>query len=239
MKNKIINFIIDNRKRILPFSMVILCVNGMLLALWINQKQINKQKAVESIRQVTSDNIKNIEVVESVAVEATKQKALSQPVVKQETKTPVAKTIPSTLVSKSPVVAPKKTTIESAPAPTKNTMLDSISAVRKEKGLTIVKFNDLLNQAALAKSKDMYNQKYFAHTNPQGKKDFYFIEQVGYEYSSAGSNIAQGNFAGDKAVFDAWMASPGHKENILATFGREIGYASYNGYYTLLIAKPL
>ncbi len=64
-----------------------------------------------------------------------------------------------------------------------------------------------------------------------------FVTEAGYRYTAIGSNIAMGQFKDDKAVFDAWMASTGHRENILASFGQDIGYASYGGYYTLFIGK--
>ena len=145
------------------------------------------------------------------------------------------KSAPS-IVKKLPAPAP---TPAPAPAPAANTILNLINAARLSAGLNAVTYNSKLNAAALAKSKDMSNQNYFSHTNPQEKTDFQFIKEAGYNYSAAGSNIAQGNFAGDRGVFDAWMASPGHKANILASFGQNIGYAGYNGYYTLLIAEPL
>jgi len=179
------------------------------------------------VEEIKKDEEKTAPVVNPVS--ENKSKPVPVPVKKSEpTPAPQPKPAPD------PVSAPQST-----PTPITNSMIDMVNAVRKANGLSLVKGSSLLNQAALAKSKDMATRNYFSHTNPDGNNDFYFIKQVGYKYSAAASNIAQGNFGSEKGLFDAWMKSSGHRANILNASVTEIGYAGHGGYYTMLLAKPL
>lgn len=114
-------------------------------------------------------------------------------------------------------------------------ILDLINRAREENSLNIITYNNLLNDACTAKSWDMMEKKYFAHINPEGKTDFDFIIDAGYNFSFAGSNIAMGNFEGEKAVFDAWINSPGHRANILNPSAKEFGYGVAGQYYTMMV----
>ncbi len=90
--------------------------------------------------------------------------------------------------------------------------------------------NDLLIKAAQLKANDMATRGYFAHTSPDGKTPWYWLEQVGYDYSSAGENLAV-NFFESKDVADAWMNSPSHRENIVKKNYTEIGIGVASGVY--------
>jgi uncharacterized protein YkwD len=91
--------------------------------------------------------------------------------------------------------------------------------------------NSKLNLSADKKVKDMFAQQYFEHQSPQGVGVKDLGQQVGYEYIIIGENLALGNFKDDKAVVDAWMASPGHRANILNNRYTEIGVSVGKGYY--------
>ena len=49
------------------------------------------------------------------------------------------------------------------------------------------------------------------------------LQKVGYNFWSAGENIAMGQPT-PEAVFKAWMASPGHRQNILRTSFKDVGF---------------
>jgi uncharacterized protein YkwD len=117
-------------------------------------------------------------------------------------------------------------------------ILDQINHQRSVNGLNSVSLNQTLSSAATAKAKDMATKNYFAHTSSEGIDDFYFINQVGYSWQAAGINLADGSFGDAKGLVDAWMNSSGHRANILATFGREIGIAIYGKYFVMMIASP-
>lgn len=118
-------------------------------------------------------------------------------------------------------------------------IVNAINSQRQANGLSPVSVNPILNLAALAKAQDMRNRNYFAHVAPDGKSDFDFIKEAGYRYQAAGSNIAEGNFGGSQGVVNAWMDSSGHRANILADFGQDIGIGIAGQYYVMFIAKPL
>jgi len=99
---------------------------------------------------------------------------------------------------------------------------------RKEAGLAALKQNDLLNQAAEAKAKDMFKNDYFAHTSPKGVSPWHWIKQSGYAYGYAGENLAI-NYDTAESEQKAWMKSPTHRANILNKNYQEIGIAVVEG----------
>ena len=91
--------------------------------------------------------------------------------------------------------------------------------------------NELLNKAAEQKLKDMFDKQYFEHVSPEGNGPGYLAEQANYNYIVVGENLALGNFKNDADLVAAWMASQGHKENILSERFTEIGVAVGQGIY--------
>ncbi len=90
--------------------------------------------------------------------------------------------------------------------------------------------NDLLTKAAQLKANDMAQNEYFAHTSPEGKTPWHWLNQVGYKYSLAGENLAI-NFFESREVAEAWMNSPTHRANIVKQHYKEIGIAVASGRY--------
>lgn len=100
---------------------------------------------------------------------------------------------------------------------------------RAEHGLPALSANARLVSAAEAKINDMFNRQYFAHDSPTGEGPADLAESARYEYLMVGENLALGNYKDDSALVDAWMNSPGHRENILHTKYTEIGVAVRRG----------
>lgn len=100
---------------------------------------------------------------------------------------------------------------------------------RKQESLKSLKLNPLLNQAAQKKLADMFAMQYFEHESPSGVGPSDLADEVGYAYVIVGENLALGNFENDKALVEAWMNSPGHRENILNDRYEEIGIAVGKG----------
>ncbi len=109
--------------------------------------------------------------------------------------------------------------------------------MKKETPLVI---NPVLNKAAMMKATDMANNGYFAHTSPDGKTPWYWLEKVGYDYQYAGENLAV-NFTDSKDVTKAWMNSPSHKSNIIkknyTEMGTGIATGVYEGKETIFVAQ--
>jgi len=111
---------------------------------------------------------------------------------------------------------------------------------RQEEEVPSLVVNPLLSQAAQLKAEDMAAKGYFAHTSPEGKSPWYWIDAVGYEYNYAGENLAV-NFTDSQDVTDAWMDSPTHKANIIKRVYREMGtgvaVGMYKGRKTTFVAQ--
>ncbi len=107
---------------------------------------------------------------------------------------------------------------------------DLTNEKRQSQNLAILTVNPVLNKAAEMKAEDMAINGYFAHTSPEGKTPWYWLEQVGYQYQYAGENLAI-NFSDSKDVTNAWMASLSHKANIVKTDYTEIGTGIATGIY--------
>lgn len=107
-------------------------------------------------------------------------------------------------------------------------LLSGTNAKRAEAGFDALSLNGTLSQAAAAKAADMLANNYWAHNSPAGKTPWDFVIASGYRYTLAGENLAK-NFQTSSGVIDAWMASPTHKENIVKSGYKEVGFAVVNG----------
>ena len=93
----------------------------------------------------------------------------------------------------------------------------------------VLTLNEQLNAAAAAKAADLFAQQYFEHVGPDGRGPADWVDDTGYTYLSVGENLALGNFDSDADLVQAWMDSPGHRENILKTTYSEIGIGVAQG----------
>lgn len=111
---------------------------------------------------------------------------------------------------------------------------------RQTSSIGELQVNPLLEKAAQLKAQDMAQKSYFAHTSPEGVTPWYWLGQVGYRYAAAGENLAV-NFLDSSDVHTAWMASPGHRANILNGTYTQIGIGTatgmYKGYQTTFVVE--
>lgn len=115
-------------------------------------------------------------------------------------------------------------------AVTRNNIALLTNESRKSFNLNTLKSNPILDSAAQAKANDMASKSYFAHTSPDGRLPWNFIQSAGYNYIMAGENLAV-NFTEAENVSEAWMNSPTHKANILNKDFEEIGIGIAQGNY--------
>lgn len=99
---------------------------------------------------------------------------------------------------------------------------------RNSQGLLALKPNSSLAKAAKFKAKDMIEDDYWAHFAPDGTSPWHWFGLVGYKYTWAGENLAR-DFATSAGVVSAWMASSGHRANILNSNFTEIGIGVEDG----------
>ena len=97
---------------------------------------------------------------------------------------------------------------------------------RDDEGLRPLKQVNLLHNAADGHSDRMATMNFFAHCDIFSKKDpFTRMQDAGYNWNSAGENIAAGQTSAQEVMNGqfGWMNSPGHRANILNPDFREIG----------------
>ncbi len=111
---------------------------------------------------------------------------------------------------------------------------------RAERDLPALIRNDVLADAAQAKLVDMEKKRYFAHTSPEKRTPWSFIEVAGYDYRFAGENLAI-HFKNPESEHSAWMRSEKHCQNILDPRFREVGIAVgkvfFEGRETMLVVS--
>lgn len=111
---------------------------------------------------------------------------------------------------------------------TADRLISLINQARQVKNLSALTLNTSLNSVADLKVNDMLAKNYFDHTSPAGISPWYWFKQIGYNYLYAGENLAMG-FTESDAVFQAWMNSPSHRDNILNPNYQEMGLAVKSG----------
>ena len=111
-------------------------------------------------------------------------------------------------------------------------MLDSINAARKKAGLQPLKLNEDACKAAQVRAKECL--KKYDHTRPNGKSLTTALDEAGVKYSYWGENINEKQET-VSSTMKSWMASKGHKANILGENFDSVGFGrakDKNGSYT-------
>ncbi|MDZ7727570.1 MAG: CAP domain-containing protein [Dehalococcoidia bacterium] len=103
---------------------------------------------------------------------------------------------------------------------------------RARHGLSALQPSSSLNRAAAWKSADSSaSGSNFSHTDSLGRGPSERAQDCGYP-GGAAENIAYG-YPSAQATFDAWMNSPGHRNNILTSYYRAIGIGVVDGKWTV------
>jgi uncharacterized protein YkwD len=111
---------------------------------------------------------------------------------------------------------------------------------RSATGISELKVNSKLTEAAQAKANDMAQKSYFSHQGPDGKTPWSWIQESQYQYMYAGENLAI-DFDESWNVNQAWLESPTHRANLMFPGFTEIGIAvatgTYNGRDTTFVVQ--
>ncbi|ANP52547.1 uncharacterized protein YkwD [Streptomyces griseochromogenes] len=97
-----------------------------------------------------------------------------------------------------------------------------VNAERGKAGCSAVTLNTTLTKVAQAHSQDMAAHQNMSHTGSDGSDPGQRITGAGYAWSAYGENVAYG-YSTPEQVMAGWMASPGHRANILNCSFKEIG----------------
>jgi hypothetical protein len=112
---------------------------------------------------------------------------------------------------------------------TKSSLVNMLNQTRQSLGLEVLQESKDLDNAAVLKAQDMVKNGYFSHTSPSGITPWHWFYEAGYDYKYAGENLAIG-FYDSGEVFNAWMDSSSHKENMVNPFYSEVGTAVLSGF---------
>ena len=109
-----------------------------------------------------------------------------------------------------------------------------LNSVRRANGARTLRFSKRLRRAARYHNLDMIRRRYFAHQSAAGGPDLgRRLRRAGYRnYRMAGENLGggTGRFITPRNMVRAWMASPGHRENVLRRDWREFGVSIVRGW---------
>lgn len=117
-------------------------------------------------------------------------------------------------------------------------ILDLHNQTRADSGLPLLCVNSDLTEAARSHSQDMLDRSYLSHTSPEGETFPARFQRFGYSlegcnYCEVGENIGEGSGSGGEpdAMFEVWMNSPDHRDNILKENFQEVGIGASTGTY--------
>jgi uncharacterized protein YkwD len=118
--------------------------------------------------------------------------------------------------------------------------LKAVNAFRAEHGMPALRVEDHLMAAALAQSRAMARKAKMDHEVDGKLPDR--VRAAGYDWTTTAENIARSYRDYDKAMA-GWIASPGHRKNLLNPDVTEIGFAGARGsdgnpYWTQVFGKP-
>jgi uncharacterized protein YkwD len=104
-------------------------------------------------------------------------------------------------------------------------IFDLINQQRQHYNLQPLRFDVRIQRAATKYVQVMASADQLSHTIGSDIGSRITVE--GYDWSTCGENIAW-NYVGAQAVVAGWMASPGHRRNILDAHYRDTGIAMAN-----------
>lgn len=111
--------------------------------------------------------------------------------------------------------------------------LDLVNEERAQAGCAPLVIDPRLTEAARTHSREMAVHRFMSHDGFDGSTPTSRMARTGYRAAASGENVAFG-YHSPESVVRAWMASPGHRRNILDCSYRAtgIGRAEPGDYWT-------
>ena len=127
-------------------------------------------------------------------------------------------------------------------------LLSLINAERSKRGLTILRENPKLAQAALIHAEEQMAENALSHSSQNGDSVSDRVAATGYSWGFVAENLAAGRETAQETLID-WINSPGHNKNLFTKQASEFGAAylsrprqSQNDlghFWVLVLAAPL
>ncbi|WP_245308258.1 CAP domain-containing protein [Halalkalibacter urbisdiaboli] len=111
-----------------------------------------------------------------------------------------------------------------------------VNQERAKQGLKPLTHRADVKNVAHKKAEDLINANYFSHNSPNYGSPFDMLKSFGIQYTTAGENIAKGQKT-PQEVMNAWMDSPGHRQNILKPEYDTIGVGFYHSAWVQMFIK--
>ena len=144
-----------------------------------------------------------------------------------ETHEVAAVAVRSTVTPRTTRARPRPTATTPRPPAPATQILARVNAERAKAGCKAVVLDPRLTAAAAGHAQDMATNNYFSHTSRDGRTFVDRITAEGYPVPRS-ENIAAGQPT-VTAVMEAWLASAGHRANILDCSAVAMGAASATG----------
>jgi uncharacterized protein YkwD len=131
-------------------------------------------------------------------------------------------TQPSSSLIAPAATCPNQANASASPEAQLQSMRCMTDFARSQAGLEALDDSQLLDASAQEKATDVVRCDSFSHT-ACGREFTYWIRQVGYISAACwhvGENLAWGTgaYGTVRSIFQAWMRSPGHRQNILGSY---------------------
>ncbi len=101
-----------------------------------------------------------------------------------------------------------------------------------------LRWNGLLEQAAIRHAEDMKDHNFFNHKGSDGTEVDKRATEAGYNWSNIGENIAFG-YPDMPQVIKGWIKSPGHCKQMMNPAFKEMGAAQDDTYWVQVFGKQL
>jgi uncharacterized protein YkwD len=115
-------------------------------------------------------------------------------------------------------------------------VLQLANEARQRVGCPALAWNDAAAAVAEAHSADMARRGYFSHLSPGGAGPGERLRAAGIGWHAMAENIAL--TPGADEAMRLWMASPGHRENLLSCRYTQTGIGEVAGRWTQLFLTP-
>ena len=137
----------------------------------------------------------------------------------------------STALAPPPALPAGSAGTTSSLASLQSSVLVTLNQIRRSHGLVPLRLNTALSSAARQHAAEMLADGYFAHSSADGSAFWKRIERyypsAHHRFWTVGENLLWDGASLDaKGALALWMASPGHRANILDARWREIGVAA-------------
>ncbi len=107
-----------------------------------------------------------------------------------------------------------------------NQILAQVNAARAQKGCQPLAMDARLSKSAYGHARAMAEKNFFSHTGANGSSSKSRAHAEGYRSNFIGENVGMGQ-ASSAEVFSNWMASKGHRANILDCRFSETGIGMF------------